>query len=192
MWFSLSHHDLNLSKISTKDLSLSAEGFVPDFWYLINLCPREAQQDQVWRVLAAVAGGGGGDTWWHLHCHRCGGSGRPPTCRPTGPSHMLLPTGPRHKIRPSAPKAAPLATTETWQTCWAASCDVGTWEMAYPGHPFHVPMFPIPSVTWASALGSNSVGKFPNPKSVLRICKCLTSSFICVLLSGVQSPHMCC
>jgi len=42
--------------------------------------------------------------------------------------------------------------------------------MAYPGHPFHVPMFPIPSVTWASALGSNSVGKFPNPKSVLRIC----------------------
>ena len=45
--------------------------------------------------------------------------------------------------------------------------------MAYPGQQYMVPMFPIPQVTWASAPGGNSVGKFPNPRSVLRICKLL-------------------
>ena len=43
--------------------------------------------------------------------------------------------------------------------------------MAYPGQQYMVPMFPIPQVTWASNHGSTSVGKFPNPRSVLRICE---------------------
>merc|ERR1719402_2071435 len=42
--------------------------------------------------------------------------------------------------------------------------------MTYPGHQFMMPMFPVPPVTWASAPGANSVGKFPNPRSVMRIC----------------------
>ena len=48
--------------------------------------------------------------------------------------------------------------------------------MAFPGvsgpsHYFVPSMFSIPSVTWSSAPGGNSVGKFPNPRSVLRISK---------------------
>ena len=63
--------------------------------------------------------------------------------------------------------------------------------MAYPGHPYHVPMFPIPAVTWASAPGSNSVGKFPNPKSVMRICKSLEFSLhLCALEPGPESSHV--
>lgn len=63
--------------------------------------------------------------------------------------------------------------------------------MAYPGHPYHVPMFPIPAVTWASAPGSNSVGKFPNPKSVMRICKSLEFSLhLCALERGPESSHV--
>jgi len=46
--------------------------------------------------------------------------------------------------------------------------------MAYPGaaNPsYMMPMFSIPQVTWASqSVGANSVGKFPNPRSVVRIC----------------------
>ena len=43
--------------------------------------------------------------------------------------------------------------------------------MAY--HPnYMVPMFSIPQVTWANqSIGQTSVGRFPNPKSVMRICK---------------------
>ena len=45
--------------------------------------------------------------------------------------------------------------------------------MAYPGQQYMFqPMFHVPNVTWNSAPGSNSVGKFPNPRSVMRICKC--------------------
>ena len=47
--------------------------------------------------------------------------------------------------------------------------------MAFPGSggPQYVvpPMFSIPNVTWSSSPGANSVGKFPAPRSVMRICK---------------------
>ena len=34
------------------------------------------------------------------------------------------------------------------------------------------PMFSVPQVTWASqTIGQNTVGKFPNPRSVSRICE---------------------
>jgi hypothetical protein len=65
----------------------------------------------------------------------------------------------------------------TPKKCRAAS------RMAYPGSggpsmpgPQYVmpPMFSIPAVTWSAAAGSQSVGKFPNPRSVLRICKFLS------------------
>jgi len=46
--------------------------------------------------------------------------------------------------------------------------------MAYPGSAqpsYMMPMFSIPQVTWASqSPGANCVGKFPNPRSVMRIC----------------------
>ena len=49
----------------------------------------------------------------------------------------------------------------------------GSLWMAYPGQQYMFqPMFHVPNVTWNSAPGSNSVGKFPNPRSVMRICKC--------------------
>jgi len=41
-----------------------------------------------------------------------------------------------------------------------------------PAQPsYMMPMFSIPQVTWASqSIGANSVGKFPNPRSVMKIC----------------------
>ena len=43
--------------------------------------------------------------------------------------------------------------------------------MAYH-HNYMMPMFSVPQVTWANqSIGQASVGRFPNPKSVMRICK---------------------
>ena len=49
-----------------------------------------------------------------------------------------------------------------------------------------LPMFSIPQVTWASqTMGQAAVGKFPNPKSVMKICKYphphLVSTVSCLL-----------
>ena len=48
--------------------------------------------------------------------------------------------------------------------------------MAYH-HNYMMPMFSVPQVTWANqSIGQTSVGRFPNPKSVMRICKYLVFS----------------
>ena len=37
---------------------------------------------------------------------------------------------------------------------------------------YMVPMFSIPQVTWANqSAGQTSLGRFPNPNSVMKICK---------------------
>ena len=44
-------------------------------------------------------------------------------------------------------------------------------EMAWSNN-YMVPMFSIPQVTWTSqSAGQASLGKFPNPRSVMKICK---------------------
>ena len=44
---------------------------------------------------------------------------------------------------------------------------------------YMMPMFSIPQVTWANqSQGQAAMGKFPNPRSVMKICKCLVSLII--------------
>ena len=52
---------------------------------------------------------------------------------------------------------------------------------------YMMPMFSIPQVTWANqSQGQAAMGKFPNPRSVMKICKCLVS--LSDLLSGRRWP----
>ena len=60
------------------------------------------------------------------------------------------------------------------------------------GTPHYIvpPMFAIPSVTWSSAPGASAVGKFPNPKSVFKICKLLTTHYYFIILVPVLTSHV--
>ena len=57
--------------------------------------------------------------------------------------------------------------------CFKPSVIRAVTQLVMAFHPnYMVPMFSIPQVTWANqSLGQTSVGRFPNPKSVMRICK---------------------
>ena len=56
--------------------------------------------------------------------------------------------------------------------------------MAFHNNYNMLPMFSIPQVTWASqSAGQASMGKFPNPRSVMKICK-----FWCLAVTALRGP----